>query len=66
MSFGNQATEKLHETAARVNETAHGMAQRAEHAGETISRFGRRAADRSRQTLTTLPGSVRRHPYRTA
>ncbi|MEJ2688157.1 MAG: hypothetical protein P8124_13405 [Gammaproteobacteria bacterium] len=49
-----------------MSETTHGMAERAERAGETISRFGRRAADRSRESLSTLPRSMKRHPYRTA
>ncbi|HKJ07448.1 MAG TPA: hypothetical protein VKA76_00010 [Gammaproteobacteria bacterium] len=66
MAFINQASERMHDTAERVSETTHGMAERAERAGESISRFGRRAADRSRESLSTLPRSMKRHPYRTA
>lgn len=66
MAFMHQRTSRLHDAAERVSETAHQMAERAEHAGQRVTQLGRHAAARSRETLTELPGSVRRHPYRTA
>jgi len=59
MALMHETTESVRSAADRAGSTAREMAGRA---GERMSE----AARRSRETLSELPGSVRRHPYRTA